>query len=204
MSRPAVLAAALAAVALSACGDRAATTTAPSPSVPNAEMRVLAASTLPYLPSTTTVLTTAELGKDAPIHGLAAKIASWGYLDGRERTFQGESRRLTSVISRSLVFRDAAGARRYVAFVQAHPNQYFGVVTGVHPLTVQGRSGWVFSPPACACHLANPVLVGVLDDGPGVVWLDINGPAATPALLVRLLAPAASAPAASAPATVAG
>jgi len=194
MNRAAVPVALAAALVTSACGHSSATTQSPTPSVPGAEMRVLASSTLPYLPSTTTVLTTAELGKDAPIQGLAGKIASWGYLDGRERTFQGESRRLTSVISRSLVFRDAAGARRYVAFVHAHPSQYFGVGTDVHALTVHGRSGWVFSPPACACHLANPVLVGVLEDGPGVVWLDINGPKATPALLVRLLEPAASAP----------
>ncbi|HXY71617.1 MAG TPA: hypothetical protein VEM41_03670 [Actinomycetota bacterium] len=199
MSRAAVVGAALATLAVTACGNRAATNPVPATSVPAAEMRVLAASTIPYLPSTTTVLTTTELGKDAPIPGLAGKIASWGYLDGRERTFQGESRRLTTVISRSLVFRSATGARRYVAFVRAHATQYFGVATGVGSLTSEGRTGWVFSPPPCACHLANPVLVGVLDDGSNVVWLDINGPKATRALLVQLLAQSASAPA-----TVAG
>jgi hypothetical protein len=35
--------------------------------------------------------------------------------------------------------------------------------------------------------MANPALIGVLDAGPRVLWLEINGPAATPALLVRLL-----------------
>jgi len=201
MSRPAVLGAALAvllltAVALASCagGTKMETHATPSVGPAQSEMRVLAPSAVPGLPSTTQVLTIGELAKDAPIHGLTGRLAAWGYVDGRERTFQGESRRLTSVISRSLVFGDPAGAAAYVAYVRAHATTYFGVATGVRPLKAQGRPGWLFSPPACACHLANPVLVGVVRDGSHVVWLDINGPKATRALLMRLLDPAESAP----------
>ncbi len=32
-----------------------------------------------------------------------------------------------------------------------------------------------------------PALIGVLNSGSRVIWLEINGPQATPALLVRLL-----------------
>jgi len=204
MSRPAGLGAALAALlpvalALASCAGGTTLESHETPSVAPArsEMRVLAPSAVPGLPSKTTVLTAQELGKDAPIPGLAGRISGWGYVDGRERTFQGESRRLTTVISRSLAFGGPGGAGAYVAYVRAHAAAFFGVGTGVRPLTAQGRTGWVFSPPACACHMANPVLVGVLKDGVHVVWLDINGPKATRALLVRLLAPASSVPAAS-------
>jgi len=40
--------------------------------------------------------------------------------------------------------------------------------------------------------MSNPAVAGVLDAGSGVVWLEINGPDATPALLVSLLDPADS------------
>jgi hypothetical protein len=50
----------------------------------------------------------------------------------------------------------------------------------------------MFTPAPCACHLANPAFIGVLIQGNDVVWLEINGPDATPALLVRLLDPSRS------------
>jgi hypothetical protein len=157
-------------------------------------MQVLASSAVPGVPYVTTVLTAGGLAKDASITALAANLRSWGYVDGRERTFQGESRHLTFVISRSLIFKNAGGARDFVAFVQANYGAYFGGVTAPRPLVAQGRSGWLFTPPLCACHLANPTVIAVLDVGSSVVWLEINGPDATPALLVNLLDPALSVP----------
>ena len=158
-------------------------------------MHVLASSALPGVPSVTTVLTVKALAADASIPGLADRVRSWGYVDGRERVFQGESRHLTLVISRSLVFNDATGASTFVAFVHANSGAYFGGSTTRQALVAQGRAGWLFTPPACACHMANPALIGVLDAGSTVVWLEINGPDATPALLVELLDPALSVPA---------
>ena len=35
--------------------------------------------------------------------------------------------------------------------------------------------------------MANPALIGVVNAGPRVLWLEINGPTATPELLTRLL-----------------
>jgi hypothetical protein len=175
----------------SACGGSP-TSTTPVQSVP--EMRVLASSAVPGVPSVTRVLTIPDLAKDASIPGLAAKFKSWGYLDGRERVFQGQSRHLTLVVSRSLIFKDAAGARDFIAFVEANSDVFFGGFAGKHALVAQGRSGWLFMPPLCACHLANPVVIGVLEAGSRVVWLEINGPDATPALLVSLLDPTLSVP----------
>jgi hypothetical protein len=152
-------------------------------------MHVLATSAVPGVPSTTTVLAIGELAKDASIPQLASKIASWGYQDGRQRTFQGPSPRLTLVVSRSLLFREDTGAQRFAAFVATNSGSYFGAGVEVHRLVAQGRSGWMFTPAPCACHLANPAFIGVLVQGSDVVWLEINGPDATPALLVRLLDP---------------
>jgi hypothetical protein len=163
-----------------------------APTVPARALPVLAASAVPGIPSVTIRLTAADLGKDAVIRGLAAKISSWGYLAGRERTFQGESHRLTLVVSRALLFRSGAGARRYVAFVRQHQAAFFGVAAQARQLSGPGGSGWLFMPPLCACHLANPALIGVLNAGARVIWLEINGPAATRALLMRLLGQAKS------------
>jgi hypothetical protein len=157
-------------------------------------MQVLASSAIPGVSSVTTVLTTGELAKDAAIPGLASTIASWGFVDGRQRTFQGPSRHLTLVVSRSLVFGDAAGSQSFLAFVLSHSAPYFGTGVRQHAMVAQGRSGWIFTPPPCACHLANPAFIGVLNTGSHVVWLEINGPDATPALLVRLLDPSRSVP----------
>jgi hypothetical protein len=185
------LVASLAMLAGAGCASqpsRSASTTSP----PATAMRVLATSAVPGVASTTTVLTIGELAKDASISGLDSKIASWGYVDGRQRTFQGPSRHLTLAVSRSLVFKDATGAKSFVASVAANSAAYFGTGVQGRRLLAQGRSGWMFTPAPCACHLANPAFIGVLIQGTEVVWLEINGPDATPALLVRLLDPSRS------------
>jgi hypothetical protein len=94
---------------------------------------------------------------------------------------------LTLVISRALIFRDAVGARHYAAFVREHQAAFFGSSVQAQRLPGRSASGWLFIPPLCACHMANPALIGVLNDGSRVLWLEINGPTATPALLMRLL-----------------
>jgi hypothetical protein len=179
---------ALAVLAGGCAGQQSARST-PGTSDAVTEMHVLTTSAVPGVPSTTTVLAIGELAKDASIPGLASNIASWGYRDGRQRTFQGPSHHLTLVVSRFLVFRDDTGAQRFVAFVATSSGSYFGAGVGVHRLVAQGRSGWMFTPAPCACHLATPAFIGVVVQGSDVVWLEINGPDATPTLLVRLLSP---------------
>jgi hypothetical protein len=184
-------------VVLVTCGCGAALArTSPASPVVGADMEILASSAVPGLPSTTSALAVAELAKEAPIPNLASKITSWGYLDGRQRTFQGESRHLTLVISRFMVFKDVAGAQSFVAFIQANAAAFFGGSVGEAPLVAQGRSGWMFAPAACGCHMASPDISGILPVGSRVIWLEINGPDATPSLLVNLLDPALSVPAA--------
>jgi hypothetical protein len=184
MSRFARVGVLLALLAVSGCGQPG---NQRGPVISDAALPVLATSAVPGIPSVTTRLTAADLAKDAAIHGLAAKIASWGYLGGRQRTFQGESHHLTLVVSRALIFRNALDAQRYAVFVREHQAAFFGASVQAQRLPGRGMPGWLFTPPLCACHLANPALIGVLNAGPRVLWLEINGPTATPALLVRLL-----------------
>jgi len=184
MKRLARLGVLLALLAGSGCGRAA---SQPGQAISTAALPVLAGSAVPGIPSLTVRLTAADLAKDAVIAGLAAKISSWGYLAGRQRTFQGESRHLTLVVSRALLFRNALGARRYTAFVREHQAAFFGIAAQTERLSGPGMSGWLFTPPLCACHLANPALIGVLNSGTRVIWLEINGPTATRALLVHLL-----------------
>ena len=192
MRRSPLLGTLLASLLITAACGSAATRTDQGTPVDGTAMLVLAPSAVPGVPSKTTVLTDLELAREASIPGLPSMMTSWGYAGGRERVFQGESRHLTLVISRALLFRDATGARSFVSFVEANSGAFFGGVVETHPMVAQGRSGWLFTLPTCACHMSNPAVAGVLDAGSGVLWLEINGPDATPALLVSLLDPADS------------
>jgi len=150
---------------------------------------VLSTAAVPGLAVTTRPLTVALLVADAPVSGLGTRLVQDGYVGGRERTFQGPSKDLTHVVSRSLLFSAPAGAADFVQVVHDHAATYFGVGTDVVPLTAPAGHGWLFRPQACACHLANPLLLGVLQDGAHVVWLGIDGPLATDSRLTALLAP---------------
>ena len=183
MSRFARLAALLPLLLLVGCGQQA---SRDGPPAPRAALPVLADSEVPGIGSVTRMITAADLAKDAVIPELAARIRSWGYLSGRQRTFQGQSRHLTLVISRALMFRSPAGARNYVTFVRRRESAFFGMGVEARRLAGPGATGWLFTPPLCACHLANPALVSVLDVGARVLWLEINGPAANSRLLLRL------------------
>jgi hypothetical protein len=64
-------------------------------------------------------LTTAptEVQKDSGIHDLAGKLRHWEVQSGWQRTFQGESWRLTLVVSRSLKFRTQTGTAAFVKYL---------------------------------------------------------------------------------------
>ena len=150
---------------------------------------MLSAAAVPGLAVTTRAVPVTLLEKDAQIPGLGTRLVMDGYLGGRERTFQGPSKDLSLVVSRSLVFRLPAGAADFVRVVHDEATTYFGLGTEVAPLSTTAGRGWLFRPAACACHLANPLRLGVVQDGSRVVWLSINGPLATDARLTTLLAP---------------
>jgi len=76
--------------------------------------------------------------------------------------------------------------------VRAHADAWFGSSTQVAPVVSDRRTGFVFEPATCACHLANPVLAAVVQDGSQLAWLEINGPDAARPLLLELMAPSMS------------
>jgi hypothetical protein len=148
---------------------------------------VLSVGAVDRLPAVTRALTAADVQKDSSLRGLAARLRRWGYLSGWQRTFQGESRRLTLVVSRSLTFRSSPGAVAFVSYLNRHLGSFYPFAIS-KPLTLAGQSGWLIKPPLCACHLAEPLYVGVTATGRQVRWLEINGPRATSTALTSLLA----------------
>src|SRR4051794_17574858 len=112
------LRAAFAALVVLAAGCGSSGRSAPPP--------VLPAGAVPYLPSDHRSLDADTLAHDAQAPALASRLGDWGLRAAAERTFQGQSRRLQFVVSRTLVFADDRGARAFVAFVRAHPDAYLG------------------------------------------------------------------------------
>ena len=147
---------------------------------------VLSAAAVAYLPSTVRRLTAANLAREIRRPALAAQLTRWGFTGAAERSFQGESHRLTVVDSRTLDFKTAAGSRSYVAFVHAHAAVYLGVFPTVHRTAAGGRSGWTFRAQSCACPGSMPLWLGVTSAGTRVTWLEINGPTATARTLAAL------------------
>jgi hypothetical protein len=156
-----------------------------SPAVPGVT-GVLPVRAVGGLPARTQPLTATDVQKDSSLHRLAAQLGRWGYLGGWQRTFQGESRRLTLVVSRSLTFRGRAGAAAFVSYLESHVDSFYPFAVS-HRLSLDGQSGWLIKPPMCACHLAEPLYVGVTVAGREVRWLEINGPRATSRLLTTML-----------------
>jgi hypothetical protein len=166
-------------LATAACGSSPGRAAAPSGVLPTAAVAGLAVVTQP--------LTGRDVQKDSTARGLAARLDRWGYVGGWQRTFQGESRRLTLVVSRSLRFKTSPGAAAFVAYMHQKVGSFYPFAV-TDRLSMPGRSGWIFQPPLCGCHMANPLLVGVAAQGRKVSWLEINGPQASTRLLTQLLA----------------
>ena len=159
-----------------ACGSSA---TAPVATLP--------AHAVPGLPSTRTSLTPAFLARETQAPPLRGQLQTWGYLSGARRYFQGESRTLQLVDSRTLRFRGAAGAAAFVDFLRTHLNSYIGSFARTRGYTSRGRAGFLAVGQECQCHLANPAYLAAVSARGTVTWLEINGPGATGRRLAALL-----------------
>jgi hypothetical protein len=182
---PVIVLGAIALVA-AACGGAAPARVSPPGRTPAPP--VLSARAVAYLPSTFQRLTAQRLAREIRRPALAASLARWGFVAAAERSFQGESRRLNVVDSRTLDFSRAAGARAYVAFVHAHVADYLGAYPTVTAFSAGARHGWLFRAQSCACAGATPLWLGVASGGTRVTWLEINGPDATARTLRELAA----------------
>jgi hypothetical protein len=135
--------------------------------------------------ATTEPLSAADLAAD-----FGAVVSVEGFVSGTERVFQGSSRDLDRVVSRSLEFESPAAATGYVELLRAHVDDLYGVGTTAKPYEEGGRSGYLVDPAACACHRASPTLTAVLADGPRVTYLEVNGDGASRPAVEMLLSKA--------------
>jgi hypothetical protein len=149
-------------------------------------LALLPASALPELKSSTHEVEMEDLAADFG----DGKRTFPGFVQGRERVFQGASERFRTVISRTLEFEDTEAAQGYVTYFREHRGAVFGTGTNARALESKGRSGYLVDAASCACHRAEPTLVAVVADGPRVTYLEVNGGGAKPAALEALLAQA--------------
>lgn len=159
-----------------------------SSSTPAGPINTLPAHAVPGLPSTRTTLTPAFLARETQAAPLRAHLQTWGFVAGARRYFQGESRTLQLVDSRTLRFRGAAGATAFVGFLRTHLDPYIGSFARLRAYHSGGRSGFLAVGQECQCHLANPAYLAAVSAGGTVTWLEINGPGATRGRLAALLA----------------
>ncbi len=185
---------ALLVVGTGGCGSSAAS--GPGSSTATASLHADgAAPTLPadavaYLPSRRKPLDAAFLAREAQAPALSAALVRWGYYGGEDRYFQGESRKLQLVDSRTLRFRSRSGASGYVDFMRGHLNAYLGSYPKLHRFSSLGRTGFLATGQECQCHLANPAFLAAVAGQGTVTWLEINGPGATRRTLRSLIAQA--------------
>jgi hypothetical protein len=179
-------AAAGAALAVSGCGaaeeqqatSRAQPTGPPPPALP--------AKAVPYLDTKERALSAATLARETGAPGLREKLDRWGYQAGFARSFQGDSKRLKVVESRTLRFATARGATAFLAAVRASPRSYYPGGMTAREFASRRRRGIVVRAMSCSCHMANPAFLGVVARGGTVSWLEITGPRASVRVLRRL------------------
>jgi hypothetical protein len=154
-----------------------------------AALPVLAPAALPGLDATTHAVGPRALAADlAGGAAFEARLRAWGFERGRERDFQGPSKRIDRAVSRTLVFATPTGARAYVSFIGRHARALYGPGSTSAPLTSLGRDGVLVDAAPCACHRASPTLLAVVARGARVTWLEANGGAVTRTVLTTLLA----------------
>jgi hypothetical protein len=150
---------------------------------------VLEPGVLPALSTMTHGVTARDLAADlAGGPRFERRLGAWGFTRGRERDFQGESRRIDRAVSRTLVFASASGARAYVHYLGEHAATLYGAGSAAISLTSRGRAGYLLEAAPCACHRASPTLLAVVARGSRVSWLELNGGAVTPLVIRGLLA----------------
>ena len=184
---PTSLLALVAALPLAACGSSQRSSRSVAAAQPPA---ALAASAVPYLASVTHPLTAAGLARESQSPELAGKLVAWNFETGSQRAFQGSSKKLQVVDSRTLRFRTTSGAAAFVQYMRTHAGSFIGGAGPAKPFSSRGRKGIVVEGIPCACHLATPVYLAIASKGPLVSWLEINGSGATPAVLSKLAAKA--------------
>ena len=165
---------------LSACGEEERAAAPPPPTLP--------AAAVPYLESKERALTAAVVAREAGRPELAVRLAEWGYDGGRNRSFQGQSKRLQVVDARAYRFRTPAGAAAFMRVIRADPEAFFPGAGEQRDFASGGRRGIAVAGLPCSCHLAQPAFFAAVSDGTTVSSLTINGARASMRALRALVA----------------
>ncbi len=148
----------------------------------------LPAREVPYLSTSIKSVSPSSLAREAQDPSLATRLRHWGFEIAADRYFQGESRRLQVVDSRTLRFHHTAGATAFVSYMRAHLSPILGSFPMISAYRFRDRDGILAVGQECQCHLANPTFLALVARRGMVSWLEINGPAATRERVAALLA----------------
>ncbi len=147
----------------------------------------LPAREVPYLSSSIKPVSPSSLARETEDPSLARRLRHWGFEVAADRYFQGESRRLQVVDSRTLRFHHTAGAAAFVSYMRAHLSPILGAFPTISAYRLRDRDGILAVGQECQCHLANPTFLALVARRGTVSWLEINGPAATRDRVAALL-----------------
>ena len=159
----------------------------PSEALRTARDYLVTPEVLPQLTGPYSSLNAEDLADEASNPEVESRLQAAGFLAGAQRELRGRSRDITGADSRTLVFSTPAGARSFARFLASEPDPFFGGPSVVHGFRVGATKGVIIKPPLCDCPGAYPVYVGLVADGPRLLWLQLTGPKASTAKVQRYL-----------------
>lgn len=108
-------------------------------------------------------------------------LADAGFVAGAERSFGQVDGGRKRALARVLVFDQADGARRYVAWLQDHVDELIGVSVSLGPPKLPGPRFLVVNEPDACCPRETPVYLAAWGSGATVVTLEVGGVGVEPA-----------------------
>lgn len=146
----------------------------------------------PQLSVQNSVLTASDLADEYGSSDLLDQLQADGFQGGVKRELRGNSKTVSGVDSRVLLFDTPQGAQSFVTYMSKHSEPFFGGPAGVKPLKSGSAKGVSIRPPDCGCAGAYPVYAGIVAEGSRVLWLEVTGPRTSVDDLHQLLGTMAS------------
>ncbi len=112
---------------------------------------------------------------------LETLLADAGFVAGAERSFGQVDGGRKRALARVLVFDQADGARRYVAWLKDHVGELIGDTEALELPQLPGASFLVVHEPSACCPRETPVYLAAWGSGATVVTLEVGGVGVEPA-----------------------
>jgi hypothetical protein len=144
--------------------------------------RAIPADALPGIAGEAVRLDAAAVAVDAQdTTELEALLADAGFVAGAERSFGQVGGGKKRALARVLVFDQADGARRYVAWLEDHIDELMGDTESLGPPQLPGARFLVVNEPDACCPRETPVYLAAWGSGATVVTLEVGGVGVEPA-----------------------